>query len=278
MATDLPVLLPVAPCRRGLAPIRPQAWHGVALALVVLFSAGIADAQTAGAARSSVFGALVKWTPLLLRGFGFNILISFAAMAIGTALGMILGICQISLLAPVRRAAWTIMQFFRNAPWLVLLFFAMFMLPFQISIGPLVIPLPDWAKAVIGLALPVMANVGEIVRGAVASIPAGQWEAAESLAFTRRQQVWSIVLPQCIKRMLPPWMNLYAILTMATVLASIVGVSEVMTLAGQVEAAEGGRTDLLTPLYAWILLWFFLYSYPIARLTQRLERRYAVRI
>lgn len=278
MATDLPVLLPVAPCPHGLSPIRPRAWHGFALVTVVLLGAGIADAQGAGAARSSVFGALVKWTPLLLRGFAFNILISFASMAIGTALGMVLGLCQISQRAPMRRIAWAIMQFFRNAPWLVLLFFAMYMLPFQIRIGGLMIPLPDWAKAVIGLALPVMANVGEIVRGAVASIPAGQWEAAESLAFTRRQQIWSIVLPQCVKRMLPPWMNLYAILTMATVLASIVGVSEVMTLAGQVEAAEGGRTDLLTPLYAWILLWFFLYSYPIALLTQRLERRYAVRI
>ncbi|MEO8716337.1 MAG: amino acid ABC transporter permease [Acetobacteraceae bacterium] len=276
MATDLPVLL--APRRSAPLLVRPRAWHGAALALIVLLSAGIADAQGVGAARSSVFAALIRWTPLLLRGFAFNILISFAAMAIGTGLGMVLGVCQISLLAPVRRAAWTIMQFFRNAPWLVLLFFAMYMLPFQIRIGSLTIPLPDWAKAVIGLALPVMANVGEIMRGAIASIPSGQWEAAESLAFTRRQQVWSIILPQCVKRMLPPWMNLYAILTMATVLASIVGVTEVMTLAGQVEAAEGGRIDLLTPLYAWILLWFFLYSYPIARLTQRLERRYAVRI
>ena len=62
-----------------------------------------------------------------------------------------------------------------------------------------------------------MANVAEIVRGAVRSIPAGQWEAAESLAFTRRQTIWTIILPQCVKRMLPPWMNLYAILTMATV-------------------------------------------------------------
>ena len=277
MASELPVLLPIA-APPGPSAFRPRAWHGLALAALVLLSAGIADAQGAGAARSSVFAALAKWTPLLLRGFGFNILISFAAMAIGTALGMVLGLCQISLLPPVRRIAWAIMQFFRNAPWLVLLFFAMFMLPFQIRIGSLVIPLPDWLKAVFGLALPVMANVGEIVRGAIGSIPSGQWEAAESLAFTRRQQLWSIILPQCIKRMLPPWMNLYAILTMATVLASIVGVTEVMTLASQVEAAEGGRTDLLTPLYAWILLWFFLYSYPIARLTQRLERRYAVRI
>ena len=75
--------------------------------------------------------------------------------------------------------------------------------------------------------------------------------------------------------MLPPWMNLYAILTMATVLASVVGVSEVMTLARRVLAAEM-RNDLLIPLYGMILLWFFLYCYPIARLTQWLERRYAV--
>ncbi len=275
MTTDLPVLLPMREPKPA-ETLRLRAWHGVALLLLLLLSAGLAHAQHTGTARSSVFAALARWTPLLLRGFGFNILISFASMALGTALGMILGLCQISLLAPVRSAAWAVMQFFRNAPWLVLLFFAMFMLPFQIQIGHVVIPLPDWVKAVIGLALPVMANVGEIMRGAIGSIPSGQWEAAESLAFSRRQQIWSIILPQCIKRMLPPWMNLYAILTMATVLASIVGVTEVMALAGQVEAAEGGRTDLLTPLYAWILIWFFLYSYPIARLTQRLERRYAV--
>ena len=261
-----------------LPPLRLRAWHGLLLAALIVFPTWLAQAQGVTAGRPSVFAALVRWTPLLLRGFGFNLVISFGSMAIGTVLGAFLGIGLISLSAPVRQSSWVVMQFFRNAPWLVLLFFAMFMLPFQLRIGGFVLPLPDWAKAVLGLALPVMANVAEIVRGAVQSIPSGQWEAAESLAFSRHQQVWSIILPQCVKRMLPPWMNLYAILTMSTVLASIVGVNEVMTLAGQVEAAEGGRTDLLAPLYAWILLWFFLYSYPIARLTLRLERRYAVRI
>ena len=62
----------------------------------------------------------------------------------------------------------------------------------------------------------------EIVRGAVQSVPTAQWEASESLAFNRRQTLWMIILPQCVKRMLPPWMNLYAILTMATVLASVI--------------------------------------------------------
>ena len=151
-------------------------------------------------------------------------------MAVGTVAGMFLGFAQISLLPPVRKGAWLTTHFFRNAPWLVLLFYCMFLLPFQVTVFGVTIPIPDWIKATLGLALPVMANVSEIVRGAVQSIPTTQWESAASLAFNRRQTMWMIILPQCIKRMLPPWMNLYAILTMATVLTSIVGVAEMMTL------------------------------------------------
>jgi polar amino acid transport system permease protein len=175
----------------------------------------------------------------------------------------------------VRSAARSITHFFRNAPWLVLLFYCMFLLPVQVRLGGLTVPLPDWVKATLGLALPAMANVSEIVRGAMQSIPSGQWESASALAFTRRQTVWMIILPQCVKRMLPPWMNLYSILTMATVLASIVGVSEVMTLAGEVLSAEN-RPELLLPIYGYILIWFFLYCYPIARWTVCLERKFGV--
>ena len=283
--TDLPVLLPAA---RHLAesarrerevggPIpRLQARHGVWIAVILVFSAGAAGAQ-AGSGQESILSIMLKWTPLLFKGFIFNLAISFLAMAGGTVVGALLGVWQISLLPPVRAGSWLVTQFFRNAPWLVLLFFCMFLLPFQVRIFGVVIPLPDWIKATFGLALPVMANVSEIVRGAIQSIPSGQWESAESLAFNRRQTLTMIILPQCVKRMLPPWMNLYAILTMATVLASVVGVSEVMTLTGQVLSAEGGRTDLLIPFYSYILLWFFIYCYPIARLTVRLERHFAVK-
>ena len=117
----------------------------------------------------------------------------------------------------------------------------------------------------------------EIARGAIQSIPYGQWESAESLAFTRRQTLWMIILPQCIKRMTPPWMNLYAILTVATPLTSIVGVNEAMTLTQDALAAEAGRPELLVPFYLYLLAWFFLYCYPIARATQTLEARTAVR-
>lgn len=221
---------------------------------------------------------LLRWMPLILQGFGFNILISISAMSFGTVLGVWLGILQISPQRWVRIPAVGFTQFFRNAPWLVLLFFVMFLVPFEVRIGDRIVAIPDWLKAIFGLSLPVMANVSELVRGAIASLPKTQWEAAESLALTRRETLWSVILPQCIKRVLPPWMNLYAILTMATVLAHIVGVREVMTLATQILAAEGGRTDLLGPIYGVILLLFFMYCYPIGRLTQHLEKRFAVKL
>jgi polar amino acid transport system permease protein len=261
-----------------LPTLRLAPWHGLILASVILFSSAAADAATGADRHTAVLVILARWTPLLLRGFGLNILISFLSMAIGTVLGAFLGLGLIALAAPVRSVSWAITQFFRNAPWLVLLFFMIFLLPFHMHVGGLDISLPGWLKAVIGLALPVMANVAEIVRGGVRSIHPGQWEAAESLGFTRRQQLWLIILPQSVKRMLPPWMNLYAILTTSTTLASIVGVDEVVTLAGQVLAAEGSRTDLLAPIYAYVLLMFFAYTYPIAWATQRLERRFQVRI
>jgi polar amino acid transport system permease protein len=200
---------------------------------------------------------------------------SFLAMAIGTAAGTLLGLCSISLMPTVRSSSWFVTQFFRNAPWLVVLFYCMFVLPFEIRIGGTVIPLAGWVKATLGLSLPVMANMSEIVRGAVQSIPFGQWESAESLAFTRRQVLWMIILPQCVKRMLPPWMNLYAILVVGTPLCSIVGVNEAMTLTQDALAAEG-RHELLVPMYLYLLLWFFLYCYPIALGTAALERKFAV--
>ena len=120
-----------------------------------------------------------------------------------------------------------------------------------------------------------MANIAEDTRGAVQSIPAGQWNAAMSLGLTRRQTIWLIILPQCVKRMTPPWMNWYAILAMESSLISIVGVNEAMTMTHDALSAEG-RSELLTPAYGLLLLLFFAYCYPIARLTEALERRFAV--
>jgi polar amino acid transport system permease protein len=273
----LPVLKPFRLGTASRPAFRLQARHGVFIAVALFLSVGIGDAQAGPSAALSILATLLKWTPLLAKGFALDIAMSFLAMAIGTVAGVALGLALISLQAPVRGLGWIVTQLFRNAPWLVMLFYCMLMLPFNLRIGGIVVPLPDWLKATFGLALPVMANVGELVRGAVRSIPFGQWEASEALAFTRWQTLRMVILPQCVKRMTPPWMNLYSILVAAMPLTAIVGVSESMTLAGDILSAEGGRSELLMPMYLYLLLWFFAYCYPIARATTALERRFQVR-
>ena len=226
----LPVLKPFrlaahAGFRRATPPRRAR--RCVLLAPALCVAVGIGEAVAAPAAPS-ILATLLKWTPLLAKGFALDIAMSFFSMGIGTVAGVVVGLGLISLHAPLRGVAWAVTQLFRNAPWLVLLFYCMLLLPFELHVGgftiPLLklhipvlftIPLPDWLKATLGLALPVMANVAELVRGAVRSIPFGQWEASEALAFTRRQTLWMVILPQCVKRMTPPWMNLYAILVAA---------------------------------------------------------------
>ena len=284
--TDLPVLLPRAP--RGPdhgGDLRFSRWIGSAspwklmLALALVAAWPFAAAAQGGYTLDEAFDALWRWIPFLVtQGFTLNILISFLTMAVGTLAGVVLGLWQISPSRPVRRFAWFTTQIFRNSPWLVLLFIVMLTFPFRIEVGSLVIPVPDWIKAVFGLSLPIMANVSEIVRGAVQSVPTGQWEAAESLAFSRRRTLWRIVLPQCFKRMIPPWMNWYAILTMATPLVSLLGVEEIVTLSRQAMEAENNHPELLIPFYGFALAIFFAYCYPIARWTISLERRFAVQL
>lgn len=238
-----------------------------------------AQAQVPGPQpKSTSLEVLWRWMPLLLGGFVFNIGISVAAMAVGTVAGVPVGIAQLSQKTPVRWLARAATQLFRNSPWLVLLFLCVFLLPFEIRAFGLRIPFPDWAKAIFGFALPVMANTSEIVRGAILSVPTGQWEGASALGLTRRQTLFLVILPQCVKRMLPPWMNLYSLIAMSTVNASIVGVSEMVTLTGQAHAAEGSRPELLAPLYAFVLLCFYVYCYPIGRLTVALERKHGAKL
>lgn len=284
--TDLPVLLPF----RGRAAGEPtdlrfSHWLTSLSPQVLLLLTALACLYPMAAWAQSkftmtdAFAALWHWLPfIVLGGFVMNLVISFFTMAIGTAAGVLLGLGQVSIFAPVRKLSWFATQLFRNSPWLVLLFIVMLTFPFEIEIGDHIIPIPDWMKAVFGLSLPIMANISEVVRGAVQSVPTGQWEAAESLAFSRRQTLWQIILPQCFKRMIPPWMNWYAILTMATPLVSLLGVEEIVTLSRQAMAAESDHPELLVPFFGFSLVIFFAYCYPIARWTLKLEERYSVKL
>ena len=283
--TDLPVLKPFKynpagqvgdlQFSRWLAELPPQAF--LLFGLLALLWPIVATAQS-NYTTTQAFEALWRWLPFLLtKGFLLNVVVSFLTMLVGTIAGVLLGLGQISPIVWLNRSCWFITQLFRNSPWLVLLFIVMLAFPFEIQIGDTYIPIPDWLKAVFGLSLPIMANLSEVVRGGVQSVPTGQWEAAESLAYSRHQTLWMIILPQCFKRMIPPWMNWYAILTMATPLISLLGVEEIITLSRQAMEAEDNHPELLMPFFGFALFIFFVYCYPIARFTIKLEKRFLVK-
>ncbi len=254
-------------------------WQGCLLVLVIAASITVAEAQTnAVAGVPDPFETLLHWLPFILTGFLLNLVMSFLAMILATILGLGLGLMRVSESWWALKFSWFVTQVFRNTPWLVILFSIMLLMPYQIRIAGSAVFVPAWIKAMVGFALPVMANVSDIVRGAIRSIPDGQWESSESLAFTRRQTLWMIILPQCLKRMIPPWMNWYAILTLSTPIASILGVQEAVKNAQDAMEAAGARQELLIPFYGFILFLFFIYIYPIARGTIWLERKYAVRM
>lgn len=210
------------------------------------------------------------WT--IQGGFFMNILISLASMAISTVLGMLLGIARIAPQRLIRWSAWGLVQFFRNSPWLVVIYAITYLLPYQVSLGFTLVKISPVAKAIMALSLVVSANLAEIVRGAIQSIPAGQWESAQAMGYSRWQILRLVLIPQALQRMIPPWMNWYAILTMGTTLTYIAGVQEGLVCVREISENE---PQLAVPLYAILMLLFFAYCYPIARWTRKIEEKFS---
>ncbi|ABE37002.1 amino ABC transporter, permease, 3-TM region, His/Glu/Gln/Arg/opine family domain protein [Paraburkholderia xenovorans LB400] len=223
--------------------------------------------------RGETLARFVEWTPALAHGFALNVLISLGAIAIGSVIGLAVGALALSH-SFVGRVARLWVQAFRNAPWLVLIYFTTYVFPFEFTVFGATLPFPDWLKVTLGLALPASANIAEVFRGAVASIPTTQWEAASSLAFSHTQILWHVVLPQCVRRMLPPWMNVYAIITMGTALSSLVGIHDLIDTA-QIASSTVARSSFTVLTYVATLVIFFAYCYPISQFTRWLERRFA---
>lgn len=268
-------LPPAAPARRAQARPLSGFASGLAAVLGVLAIGTLLWAiAPEGGSRIDTLGKLVEWLPALAHGFALNVLISLGAVAIGTIAGVGVGAIALSQSPAGRLARWLI-QVFRNAPWLVLIYFTTYVFPFEFTVFGATLPFPDWLKVTIALALPASANIAEIFRGAVASTPTTQWEAAHSLAFSRRQVLVHIVLPQCVRRMLPPWTNVYAIITMGTALSSLVGIHDLIDTA-QIASSTVARSSFTVLTYVSTLVIFFAYCYPISRFTRWLERRVRV--
>lgn len=214
---------------------------------------------------------LWQWAPGLLQGFGLNILMGVTAMLVATLAGVVLGSLQVSARPRLRRGAGHLSRLLRNLPWLVVTFYVAYLLPYEVHWAGRWWQLPDWLKVALGLALPAVGYVSEIVRGAVRAVPLGQWEAAQALGMHHGQALRHVIIPQTLPSLVAPWMNLYCAVTMSTSLANLLGVEELMTTV-QSHLSTQLRNDLLLPAYGLVFIAFFVYIYPLSRLAKRLER------
>lgn len=216
---------------------------------------------------------LLEWTPSLLGGAALNLLMGLVAMALASVVGSALGLLQLGR-GPTAHLAALLTRPLRALPWLVVMFYVAYLLPFEVRLGGRWVQLPDWLKAAAGLALPAAGYVSEFVRGALLAIPASQWEAASALALGRFQRLRWVILPQALRALLPPAMNLFCSLLMSTSLANLLGVEELMTRL-QMHLSSETRPDLLLPAYLYAFLVFFLCVYPLSRWSRRLEQRWS---
>jgi len=205
---------------------------------------------------------LVQSLPHLLRGAVSTLALAAAVLAVGTALGLAVGLLRV-LPGRAGTVVGGAVELVRAVPLLLLLFFIFFGLP---ALG---VRIPTFPAAVLAMSLWMAANTAEVVRGGVQSISRGQFEAARSLGLGWASTMRFVILPQATRRMLPPFVGLCTILVKDTSLAAIIGVFE-LTRAAQ-ETIE--RTLRSFEIYGAAAVIYFALCFPLTRLAARLELR-----
>ncbi|MFK7992875.1 MAG: amino acid ABC transporter permease [Granulosicoccus sp.] len=233
-----------------------------------------------------------RWVAnLLLQGVITTIRVSIYASVLALLLGVILGIARCSGNLAVRMLARTYLEVLRNIPPVVVIFIFFFFLSEQLITA---FAIEDWARAisrqddkqvwefffgdmrrfpslvsgVIVLALFESAFVGEIVRAGIQSIGKGQHEAAQSIGMNKRDQLRFIVLPQALKKVVPPMANQFISLIKDSSIISLISVQELTFKTVELVASTRAIFE------AWITTatFYFIICFGLSLLFRRLER------
>lgn len=207
----------------------------------------------------------------LLEGLWVTISISIVSVVISIILGVILGMIMTSknpLLVIVTRVY---LEFIRVMPQLVLLFLVYFGLTRAFSIN-----LSGELSAVIVFSMWGTAEMGDLVRGALASIPMQQYDSGKSIGLTNLQIYRYIIIPQAVRRLLPLTINLVTRMIKTTSLIILIGVVEVVKVGQQIiEASRLTAPTASLWIYGTIFFLYFLICYPLSFLSTRLEKKWS---
>ncbi len=206
----------------------------------------------------------------LLGGLWVALRISLIAVAISLPLGILLGVLMAGKNRVVKAILRVYLEFIRIMPQMVLLFLGFFgttrAFGWNISAE---------LAAIIVFTLWGTAEMSDLVRGAIISIPRHQYESSQALGLNKRQTYFYIILPQAARRLIPLSINLITRMIKTTSLVLMIGVVEVLKVAQQIiEANRMTSPNAAFGLYLTVFVLYFLACWPISLLARYLEKKW----
>jgi polar amino acid transport system permease protein len=246
----------------------------VALAWIVVNAPGWPAVQESflnGEIFARTFGFIdgeFVWERSILRYFLVNVRLFLIAEVLILGLGLLLAVLRSlpgPVLFPLRAFATIYADIFRALPGILVIYILGFGIP---GLGIAGVPVDPFIWAVVALTLIYSAYVSEVYRAGIDSVHPSQEAAARSLGLTRFQALRHVILPQAVRRVIPPLLNDFIGLQKDTVLVSYIGVVEIFRQSQIIQAA----TFNFTPYMATALV-FIVMTIPLARLTDWLVAR-----
>jgi polar amino acid transport system permease protein len=203
----------------------------------------------------------------LLSGLGFTVSVALAAMALSIVAGLLVALMAISGSRALRSASRAYVELLRAVPMLVMVLWVYYGAPvlFDIRMGAFV-------AGVLALALCDSAFEAEIFRAGMQSIDHGQHEAADALGLGYLDKMRYIILPQAIRRVLPPLGNQFVYMLKTSSLLSVIGLTELTRRANELVTTEYRPLEI----YTFLILEYLVLILVVSLLVRRVERRMAV--
>lgn len=206
----------------------------------------------------------------LLQGLWVTVRISLISVVLSMPLGILFGMFM-TIKNPITKVISCVyLEFIRIMPQLVLLFIAYFGVTRAFGWN-----LSAEISAIIVFTLWGTAEMGDLVRGALISIPKHQYDSAKALGMTKIQTFVYVVVPQTMRRLIPLTINLTTRMIKTTSLVVLIGITEVLKVGKQI--IDANRFDYPTAalwVYGTVFLLYFLVCWPISILAKRLEKRW----
>jgi len=205
--------------------------------------------------------------PEILAALRITISATFVAFAVALVVGMILTIARRSTFKPISLFAHGFVEFVRNTPLLVQLYFIFYVLPEHgLSLSPFI-------AGVVGLGLHYSTYLSEVYRGGIEAIPPGQWEAAKALNFSPIDTWKKIILPQSIPPVIPVLGNYLITMFKETPVLSAITLVEIMQTAKML----GSHSFRYLEAFTIVGVMFLILSYSSSLMVRRLEVRLNLR-